>query len=159
MDLDDVVGAVLNLYPRLFFACHRRHVREPESGELLSAHQASILDHLDVEQPVSLGELATHMGVTPGTMSPAVDRLTRLGLLRRARDEEGGRRLNLRLTPAGVRVSQAHSVLDPGCLRAALAQLSAEERAAVVHGLELLARGTEAASAARSGERRGPRRT
>ena len=40
--------------PRIYFACHRRHVRDDESGTHVSARQVSILDHLDSETPTIL---------------------------------------------------------------------------------------------------------
>ena len=43
----DAVAQVLAHYPRIFLACHVRHRRDPKTRRLLSAHQGSILDHLD----------------------------------------------------------------------------------------------------------------
>src|SRR6476620_6012648 len=76
LDSNDV-QTVLRCYPRIYFACHTRHVRDPRSGNLLSVHQASVLDHLDDVEPTGLRDLATHMGVTASTMSLTVDRLVR----------------------------------------------------------------------------------
>ena len=72
---DVEVRRLLEAYPRIFFACHTRHVRDPETGGELSAHQASILDHLDEVDAMSMTSLAGHMGVTVATMSLAIDRL------------------------------------------------------------------------------------
>ena len=72
--MDDEVRQVLADYPRIYFACHSRNVRDPRTREKVSAHQASILDHLDPVEPTSLQDLASHMGVTPGTMSLAIER-------------------------------------------------------------------------------------
>ncbi|HEV3410581.1 MAG TPA: MarR family transcriptional regulator, partial [Chthoniobacterales bacterium] len=107
------VHDVLALYPRIYFACHTRHVRDPETQWLLSRHQASILDHLDEIDGITLNDLARHMGVTPATMSLAIDRLEKKGYVIRLRDTVDRRRVQLRLTSAGVRVRQATSVLDP----------------------------------------------
>ena len=49
---------VMALYPRIYFACHTRHVRDPQSPRVLSRHQASILDHLDEIDPITLNGLA-----------------------------------------------------------------------------------------------------
>jgi len=133
----------MELYPRIFFACHARHRRDPQSRRRISAHQGSILDHLDAVAPTSLTGLARHMGVTLSTMSLAVDRLERLGYVRRTRDADDGRRVNLRLTPAGVRVKEAQSVLEPERVRGMLGKLSAGERVDGIRGLELLARAAE----------------
>jgi MarR family transcriptional regulator, organic hydroperoxide resistance regulator len=134
------VLSVLDLYPRIYFACHTRHVRDPETGKSLSAHQVSILDHLSPSEPTSLAELAAHMGVTASTMSLAVDRLEVEGYVERARDREDARRLRLLLTSKGQRIREAHSVLDAEKVGAMLAHLSAAERIDAIRGLELLAR-------------------
>jgi DNA-binding MarR family transcriptional regulator len=136
----NTVKAVLELYPRIYFACHTRHVRDPASGATLSSHQVSILDHLSVTDPTSLAELAAHMGVTPSTMSLAVDRLEDAGYVERTRDREDARRLRLLLTDKGQRIREAHSVLDAEKVDAMLARLSDAERSDAIRGLELLAR-------------------
>ena len=141
--------AVLTLYPRIYFACHTRHVRDPESQRLLSRHQASILDHLDELAPTTVMDLARHMGVTAATMSLAIDRLERKGYVVRLRDATDRRRVHVRLTSAGVRVRQASSVLDPARVDAVLARLTEDERVRAIHGLELLARAAEGEMAAR----------
>lgn len=133
----------MELYPRIFFACHARHRRDPQSRRRLSAHQGSILDHLDAREPTSMNGLARHMGVTPSTMSLSVDRLQRLGYVKRARDARDGRRVHLTLTAAGVRVKQAQSVLEPERVRGLLAQLAPPQREAGLRGLEILAAAAE----------------
>ena len=138
-DLATRAAEVLALYPRIYFACHTRHVRDPETRWLLSRHQASILDHLDELDAITLNDLARHMGVTAATMSLAIDRLEKKGYVVRLRDTTDRRRVQLRLTPAGVRVRQAATVLDPPRVEALLARLTEEEREAAVHGLRLLA--------------------
>jgi DNA-binding MarR family transcriptional regulator len=139
------VAAVLAHYPRIYFACHTRHVRDPETRQRLSAHQASILDHLDQVSPTSLRTLAAHMGVTASTMSLAITRLVRMGYVTRSRDRQDGRVVGLRVTAAGVRVREAKSVLDPARVAGVLAQLSVPDRRAALHGLALLARASDGA--------------
>lgn len=136
----DAVKQVMELYPRIYFACHTRHVRDPKTQRLLSAHQASILDHLDEREPLTLLDLARHMGVTASTMSLQIERLVRRGYVSRVRATEDGRRLRLLLTPAGARVREATSVLDPARVRALLGRLTAGERESGIRGLALLAR-------------------
>src|SRR5262245_30015393 len=110
----DDAARLMALYPRIFFACHLEHVRDPRTRAKVSAHQASILDHLDEVAGTTLGDLARHMGVTPGTMCTHVDRLAARGYLRRDRDPQDARRAQLRLTAAGRALREAQSVLDPG---------------------------------------------
>ena len=131
---------MLDAYPRIFFACHTRHVHDPGTGADVSAHQASILDHLDEVDPMSMTDLAGHMGVTIATMSLAIDRLQAKGYVRRGRDPKDGRRVLLRITGEGLRLREAKSVLDPVRVEQVLARLSPAEREHALQGLHLLAR-------------------
>jgi MarR family transcriptional regulator, organic hydroperoxide resistance regulator len=139
----DATSAVMTLYPRIYFACHTRHVRDPQTQRMLSRHQASILDHLDEIEPTTVMDLAAHMGVTAATMSLAIDRLERKGYVVRLRDAKDRRRVHVRLTSAGVRVREASSVLDPARVEALVARLSDDDRARAIEGLGLLARAAQ----------------
>ena len=75
--LDSRIRRLLDAYPTVFLACHRRHLREDESGNAVTEHQASILDHLHVTRPARLSKLAEHMGLSRSTMSITVSRLIR----------------------------------------------------------------------------------
>jgi DNA-binding MarR family transcriptional regulator len=143
------VARVLDAYPRIYFACHRRHVYDAEQRRLVSAHQASILDHLDPVESTVLSDLAKHMGVTASTMSLAIDRLERNGYVARERDATDRRRVRIRLTEAGVRVRRANSVLDPALVTEMLEQLPADDRRKALRGLELLARAADASRQAK----------
>ncbi len=142
--LDHAVQAVLSAYPTIHAACRRRQVRDPLSGRRLSSHQAGLLEHLDPVTPIAVGDLAQRLRVTPATISLQLSRLVRLRLVARARDEADARRVHLRLTEAGTRMRGARSMLDPDRVRAALTQLPAPERDAVVVGVRLLARAASA---------------
>lgn len=146
----DAVRQVLSCYPRVFFACHVRHARDPRTRKALSAHQASVLDHLDAEEPTSLMMLARHMGVTPSTMSISIARLVKGGYVERRRNPRDGRGVCLRLTAAGERIKATDRVLDPRRVRAMLGKLSSEERQAALRGLDLLARAAQESMADRS---------
>jgi DNA-binding MarR family transcriptional regulator len=144
------VALVLDAYPRIYFACHRRHVYDAEQRRLVSAHQASVLDHLDVVESTVLSNLAKHMGVTASTMSLAVDRLERNGYVTRERDAADRRRVRIRLTETGVRVRRANSVLDPELVAEMLEQLPASDRREALRGLQTLARAADASRQAKS---------
>ena len=87
----------------------------------------------------TVNDLARHMGVTPATMSLAIDRLERKAYVARTRDGVDRRRVHVRLTSAGVRIREASSVLDPDRVEALLARLTDAEREAAIRGLALLA--------------------
>jgi DNA-binding MarR family transcriptional regulator len=137
------VETVLRCYPQIYFACHRRHVRDEQTAAILSAHQASVLDHLDDVEATSLFDLARHMGVTASTMSITVDRLVRGGYVVRERSAEDRRRLDLRLTEAGLRIKKQQKVLEPELVGAVLAQLDERKRKQALRGLELLAEASQ----------------
>jgi DNA-binding MarR family transcriptional regulator len=140
---DEDTKRLLADYPRIFFACHARHVRDPKTRRLLSAHQASVLDHLDEVQATTLMGLAKHMGVTPSTMSLTIERLVRRGYVLRIRHSGDRRRLELRLSPAGERIREASSVLEPARVRALLSGMPQTQREHALHGLALLARAAD----------------
>ena len=163
MRLSRDVAQVFRDYPRIYFACHRRHVRHPKSGAIVSTAQVSILDHLDTASPTMLSDLAAHMGVTPATMSIAVGRLVDAGYVTRVLDPVDRRKLQLRLTQSGAQLCAANSVLEPSLVRQMLAQLAPSERTAALRGLALLGQAALAAQAARSKQpshiKRGARRS
>ena len=150
------VAAVMAHYPRIYFACHTRHVRDPRGGGKISQHQASVLDHLDDRNPTTLLRLAQHMGVGASTMSLSIKRLVRLGYVARKRDTQDRRTVNLLLTRAGVRVREANSVLDPARIKKLLGQLTVAERQAALRGLGLLAQAADRATE-KSGTRKARR--
>lgn len=144
------------LLARIHFACRARRVADPETQRSLSAHQASILDHLDVDGATTVGQLASHMGVTVSTMSLAIRRLVAEGYVDRRRDPDDGRRVCLRLTPAGARIKEAKSTLDPQRIEDMLDALSTEERSVALRGLALL---SQAAQIMSKKVQQGPRTT
>jgi DNA-binding MarR family transcriptional regulator len=141
----------IDLYSQIYFACHTRHVHDPDSGTKVSARQASILSHLDSVEPTPLSQLADHMGVTVSTMSLAIDRLERQGYVARERAKSDARVRHVRLTTAGERLRAAQKVLDPALVRAVLSRLSPTDRRDALRGLELLG----AAAREQTRERRG----
>jgi DNA-binding MarR family transcriptional regulator len=153
--IDDFIA----LYAQIYFACHTRHVHDPDTGARVSARQASILSHLDSVEPTPVSELAAHMGVTVSTISIAIDRLVRQGYVARARAENDGRVRHVTLTPAGERLRTAQKVLDPDLVRAMLARLSPADRRNALRGLELLGSAArEQVRARRADENAIPRR-
>jgi DNA-binding MarR family transcriptional regulator len=138
--IDAQISTLMQCYPRIYFACHTRHVQDEETNQRLSAHQANLLDHLDELEPTSMLTLAGHMGVTASTMSLTVDRLVRAGYVTRDRDTVDARRVALRLTKDGARVKERKSVLDRDLVAAMLGRMKPRDRSAGLAGLEMLAK-------------------
>jgi MarR family transcriptional regulator, organic hydroperoxide resistance regulator len=133
------VRQLMTFYPQIYFACHTRHVRDRRANRVLSAHQASVLDHLDDIESTNLRTLAAHMGVTASTMSLTINRLVRQGYVTRRRSAHDARQVQLLLTRAGVRIKSEKSVLDPVLVKRLLEELPIEERQRALNGLALLA--------------------
>lgn len=134
------ISTLMQCYPKIYFACHTRHVQDEETNQRLSAHQASLLDHLDEVDPTSMLTLAGHMGVTASTMSLTIDRVVRAGYVTRERDTIDARKVALRLTKDGARVKERKSVLDRELVAAMLGRMKSRDRAVGLAGLEMLAK-------------------
>ena len=137
------VQTLLSAYPRIYFACHTRHVRDPVDGRVLSAHQASILSHLDSMDPTMVGELADHLGVTASTMSLNLTRLENAGYISRQRDPADRRVMNVLLTESGERMRSAWTVLDPERVDRMLLAMAPGTRREAIRGLVLLSEAAE----------------
>ena len=157
--LDDQVEAILAAYPTLHAAWRRRGVQDKATGRRVSNHQAGILEQLDPAAPITVGELAQRLGVTPATISIQLARLVRLRLVVREADPGDGRRVRIRLSEAGVRMRSLRSLLDPERVRAALARLEEREREAAIAGLRALAAAASALPETPVSRRSIPRRT
>ena len=133
------VAAVQRYYPQIYLACHTRHHRRRGNAAALTPQESSILAHLRADHPMRAADLARHLGVVASTMSAAIKRLTALGYIERATDDEDRRAASLRLSAQGERAMQAGSVLESARVAAMLRKLSARERAEAIAGLALLA--------------------
>ena len=66
-----------------------------------------VLRHLvDVEDKISAGMLTERLHVVPGRMTDILNSLEKKGLIKRYRDEEDKRRVNVRITAAGKKEVQ-----------------------------------------------------
>jgi DNA-binding MarR family transcriptional regulator len=92
-------------------------------------------------------------------MSIAVGQLVQQGYVTRVLDPVDRRKVQLRLTNAGVRVCAANSVLEPTLVEEMLEQLGERDRRAALHGLELLGRAAVAAQRDRTRATKRSRKT
>jgi DNA-binding MarR family transcriptional regulator len=138
--LDSHIRRLLDAYPAIFLACHRRHLREDQGGRVISEHQASVLDHLHASRPTTLSKLAEHMGVSRSTMSITVTRLVRRGYVARRRNGNDARSVGLTLTASGVSVTEENTLLEPDLLREMFGLMPARELETALNGIECLAK-------------------
>ncbi|HEX8527780.1 MarR family winged helix-turn-helix transcriptional regulator [Allosphingosinicella sp.] len=140
---DPDVLAVLRAYPQIYLAAHVEHRTRGSSSTGLTSRDSSFLAHVADPIGSSPAALARHLGIARSSLSEALSRLERQGLIEVTVDPEDARRRVVRLSPAGREAMVQSSVLDPGRVGAMLATLDDSERERAVRGLELLA---EAAS-------------
>ena len=125
--LGDVVGRLVRMLRRLQVA--------PLGSSAMSA-LATVVG----QGQVRLGELAEIEGVTPATLSRVVTVLERQGFVERRTDPDDRRAAFLLATPSGTAsVEQLRSVRG-AALAARIERLSAQERATLEAGLEVLDR-------------------
>lgn len=137
------VSQVMDFYPKIYFACHTRHVHDIDKDVKLTTNQVSVLDHLSPDDPITLFDLAMHMGVTPSTMTITVNRLKELGYILKEKDRVDKRKVNLTLSAAGVKIKKSKSVLDASRVKNMLSRLNATEQKIALEGLGLLAYASE----------------
>jgi DNA-binding MarR family transcriptional regulator len=127
-------------YPAIYLACHRRHIRDDESGALVTAHQATVMDHLDIQKPTTISNLAEHLGIGRSAMSIQVNHLVRRGYVRRRAVPGDRRRVGLTLTDAGNRIKKQNTVLDPDLVGVVFASMPEFELESALQGIEQLAK-------------------
>ena len=76
-------------------------------------------------------------------MSISIDRVIKLGYVRKEKDKKDARKINLTLTVAGNKIKQSKSVLDPERVEDVLSWLTAKERKLALDGMGLLAYAAE----------------
>lgn len=130
---DELIREIQRLYPLLYFACHRSHARADGLGE----SDLRLLHHIDGRARTFASELARHLGLSRSRMSEALGRLEDGGLIERAPDAAGRKRISL--TDAGAKALTASDGLDPEAVGAVLGRLDEGQRQLVVDALRLLA--------------------
>ncbi|MGV3623197.1 MAG: MarR family winged helix-turn-helix transcriptional regulator [Archangium sp.] len=126
------VRAIQRAFPQIHAACHAHH------GHALQHGDEDILSHLDLVLGARTSELAKHLSMEPATLTSALRRLSKAGLVKLSKSSRDRRHTVVKLTEKGEAVGE-QEMLDDAHLEEALAQLSAAERRKVVEGLTLLA--------------------
>jgi DNA-binding MarR family transcriptional regulator len=138
--VDHAIERIQFCYPQVYYACHTRHARARSDQSHLSTRDSEILVHLETTTPLTLTKLADHMDLSRSTLSEAVSKLEAFGYVEKASRGRDRRQVAIVLTSKGVDAVRRTSVLESKRLHAVLAQLSKSERAAIIGGLETLAR-------------------
>ena len=127
-------------FGQLYRELYQRAVRRiDDPRDALSAETTALLLHLAQGGPMTLSELSLHFDRALSTLSAKVSALQDQGLLARQRDEADARRALIWLSPAGrEQLLQALEVLDTALLASAAASMPAQQRSALLAGLQSL---------------------
>jgi DNA-binding MarR family transcriptional regulator len=128
------------LFQAVYLAFHRRDGKRSE----MSGASRAVLLHLSMSGPLTVGEAAGHLDRAQSVVSDVVTQLEGKGLLERETDPTDRRRALIWLTPAGFeRLSRDRDVLSSDLLRQAMATMTPDQRAALLHGARALLDGAE----------------
>ena len=117
-----------------------RELRKETEQLGITARQATLLWLVKRNPGLSLAELAAEEGISPPALSGHVDRLERVGLLQRVRSSEDRRRVGLALTDEGAKLLRRIRARRTTWLAGRLAELDANDMAALANALPALRR-------------------
>jgi DNA-binding MarR family transcriptional regulator len=125
----DLRGAVLRLARRL---------RQQKADADVSDAQMAALGYVMQNQPLTIGALTVHEGVTPPSMNRTVGKLVDAGMLRRTVDEADKRRVVLETTEAGAAFVFETRRRRDAWLMPRLSSLTPDERRTLADATEIL---------------------
>lgn len=144
-DVRSAADEFAELFPAIYLRFHRRDAKQSE----LTAASRAVLSHLSLSGPVTVGEAARHLGRAQSVVSEIFDQLAAKGLVERVQDARDCRRALVWLTEAGVAVlARDREVLSRELLVAAMREMSARDRAALLAGARALVGASRPAKAA-----------
>lgn len=130
MPTDQLVEDVLALWRVL------RQTSHPVRRGEITPQQFWLLRHLRREGPLSIGELADLLGISPSSATIACKRLEKVGLVTRQRQSDDERVVQVELTPLGVEQVDMWRHRYRETLSGLLTPLDPDERVQLQHLLE-----------------------
>jgi DNA-binding MarR family transcriptional regulator len=112
-----------------------RHLRREEHTSGVSAGQLSLLGSIRGNPGIGVAELAAREGTSVPSICSHVDRLEASGLITRRQGERDRRRVDLEVTPEGLRVLKAIRTKRTAWLSAQLSALTDVDLAAIADAI------------------------
>jgi DNA-binding MarR family transcriptional regulator len=123
------------LFPAVYLRFHRR---DGKRRELPSASR-SLLHHLTLTGPLTIGEMAKHFDRAQSVVSEMVEHLERDLLVERMRDPKDKRRNLVWLSDQGVAMLESErEVLSSELLARAMGRMKSADRRALLRGMQAL---------------------
>jgi DNA-binding MarR family transcriptional regulator len=136
-DIERSVDTALDLLPVLARTLYAA-ISDLGHAYRLTTAQVKVLLQLSARGQMSVGEIATALGISMPAASELVDRLVEAGHLTRAACPEDRRRVLVAATPDSEQIAQRLRDVRRAQLRSALARLSADQRPSFIPVLEAL---------------------
>ncbi|GAA4679478.1 MarR family winged helix-turn-helix transcriptional regulator [Frondihabitans cladoniiphilus] len=115
-----------------------RRLRQQKADTGVSDAQMAALGYVFQNQPLTIGALTEHEGVTPPSMNKTVAKLVDLGFLERGSDDDDKRRVVLSTTEEGASFVLETRRRRDEWLVPRLAKLSADERRVLADATRIL---------------------
>ncbi len=131
LDAVDLAGRLRPVLLRL-----NRHFRREAHALGIPAGQAALLAGIHNHPGIGVRDLAAREAVSPPAMTRYVDRMEKAGLVTRTRSKADARRVELVLTPKGVRTLRSVRSRRTAWLAERLSSLPPDELAAIEAAVE-----------------------
>lgn len=115
-----------------------RRLRQQKADTHVSDAQSAALGFLVSNEPLTIGELSEHEGVTPPSMNRTVNALVALGYVERGTDATDGRKVVLRATQEGASYILETRRRRDEWLAPRLQKLTADERKTLAEATRIL---------------------
>lgn len=134
-DALEVAEAVSRYFPSIYLRFHRRDDKRPA----LSNASRSVLDHLALIGPSTIGELGRHLDRSQSVVSEMITGLESQSLVERQGDPGDRRRRLIWLSPEGLAfLERDRQVLSVDLLLRAVESMPADKRRSLIDGIEAL---------------------
>ena len=131
----DAAREFAELFPAVYLRFHRRDGKKRE----LPTASRSVLHHLTLTGPLTVGEMAKHLSRAQSVVSEIVDHLERDGLLERMPDPKDKRKKLVWLSDRGLALlDHEREVLSRELLARAMARMAPSDRRALLRGMHAL---------------------
>lgn len=115
-----------------------RRLRQQKADSHVSDAQMAALGYLLQNEPLTIGALSEHEGVTPPSMNKTVNKLVELGFVERGSDDGDKRKVVLRTTSEGATFVLETRRRRDEWLVPRLAKLTADERRTLTEATRIL---------------------
>lgn len=134
MHKEEFIEAINQDWTDIYYRLHHKH------HDGLSHQAVRLLQHLEKNRHVTIGDLANLLEVSHNTASEHAKRLIQKKLVEKKRDGKDERKVYVTLTAEGEAAVKQHTRLDPDKLKKVLEQLQEDEVKMVKTAFSILSR-------------------